>query len=32
MKITNSGWSTDVERYVNVAICLVDGVILARLR
>jgi hypothetical protein len=32
MKITIYGWSTDVERHVNGAICLVDGVISARVR
>jgi hypothetical protein len=31
-KITISGWSTDVERHVNATICLVNGVIWARLR
>jgi hypothetical protein len=29
MNITIYGWSTDVERHVNVTICLVDGVISA---
>jgi hypothetical protein len=32
MKVTISGWSTDVERRVNGAVCLVDGVISARVR
>jgi hypothetical protein len=27
MKITISGWSTDMERLVNVGVCLVDGMI-----
>src|SRR5215217_6910147 len=31
-KITISGWSTDVERCVNGAVCLVDGAISARVR
>jgi len=32
MKITISGWSTDVERLVKATVCLVDGVISAQMR
>jgi hypothetical protein len=31
-QVTIYGWSTDVERCVNGAVCLIDGVISARVR